>query len=257
MPRVDLSVGEQAWEKYNTIKNLLGARAQKSAISQALQLLGEAIILQHGLVGKLPFKKWRLKLEEQKVHELALTNIYEMTHAQIPSWEQAIEAIPDMQVGHDSWVDGTPGRLAGYYPHPSLCQLMGEHFFKEIISSDMTHADASQLYQRISNVISIEINRYSDSDKTIKIVAAMQRLLNGIDREYNASVSASKRLYSIDSMLDAQLNSDVSVREALNLSRINPLNLIFGPLPVLWGKTTSLTNVEMKLSQSAKKEVFQ
>lgn len=248
MPRVDLSPGEQAWEKYIIIQNLIGKNPRKTAISQALQLLGEAIIKKHNLSERMPEKKWLLTLEPNKVHDLALTNIFEMTHAQVYSWEYAIEAIPDMQVGHDSWVDGVPGREAGYYPHASLCQLLGERFFKEIIINDMTHADARNLYQRISKVVTIEMNRYPDSTKKTQIRSAMQRLWTGIESEYGNQNQVTKQLYSINTMLDFQLNSESSVREVLNLSRIHLLSLFLGPMPALWGKTSSLANVEEKLS---------
>jgi hypothetical protein len=88
----------------------------------------------------------------------------------------------------------------------------------------------------------------------------MQRLRRGIDGQHGLNESAGGRihLYSGETMLDAQFkNSDsemgMSVREALNLSRWNPFS-IFGIKPALWGKTTSLINVEEQLQKSVNKE---
>lgn len=270
----NVNLGQQAWEKYKAIEQVLirhywpedPNRTEQSQISMALQILGEAVIIQQELVGKELFSKWNFQLQQNKIQTLPLSNIFDMIHVRIPVWEEAVEAIPAYQVGHDSWVEGTRGRQAGYWEHASLCDLVGEKIFKRILIKDMTLDVARTLYERIQLAVNIETEKLLStndsvaSDKGKKITEAMSRLWNEIYNRLNGIKSQNTvDLYSIETMLDAQLGKEeseeciaatpLSVRQALNLSRNNPFSL-FGLQPPLWGKATSLINVEKQLSLS-------
>jgi hypothetical protein len=228
--------------------------------SITLQILQDAIIFKYKLTVKEPMKKWIVKLQKDKIPTLPLTHIFDMIHARIPVWEQAVEDIPAQQVAHDSWVEGVPGRRAGYYAHASLCDIVGEKIFKEILIKDTTFDVAQTLYQRIQIAVQVEtetllaIKNSLATDKAKAITKAMERLWREINKRYNNPGSENGvDLYSIDTMLDAQLGKEesdscfsetsMSVRQALNLSRSNPFSL-FGLQPPLWGKAASLIHVE-------------
>lgn len=276
MPQVHLSPGEQAWSRYLAIYQAtdrvspLTSRKKdtKFNVSIAMELLRDALILQYGQSSQTPPQQWLVKLKQDKTLDLQLTSIDEMLHASIFKWSEAIDEIPAQRIGDDSWVEGIPGRVAGYYPHPSLYTLLGENAYREILIEDATFETTSGIYQRINKAVQKELHRYSafvseDSivhQKVTSIELAMRHLWRGIQVQHdlNAPAGSHIRLYSSDTMLDAHFKRSatemgMSVREALNLSRWNPFS-IFGIKPALWGKTTSLINVEEQLQKSVSKE---
>lgn len=276
MPQVHLSPGEQAWARYLAIYQatdraspFTGREKDRNFdVSIAMELLRDALIMQHGQSDQTPPKQWLVKLKNDKTLDLKLTSIDEMLHASIFEWNEAVEEYPAQQVGHDSWAEGIRGRAAGYYPHPSLYTLVGENAYREILIKDATFENTSGIYQRINNAVQKELRRLSPAaskdgivhQKVTSINLAMQRLWRGIELQHgvNGRAVGMKSLHSVNTMLDMPFkHSDtemgMSVREALNLSRWNPFS-IFGIKPALWGKTTSLINVEEQLQKSVNKE---
>lgn len=276
MPQVHLTPGEQAWARYLAIYQATDKAYNISKfgwikhgdIDKALQLLGEATVRKYKLSVEFPRKHWKILLEKDKIPSLQLETIEQMLHANISEWDSGFPGVEDQSFGHDFCVDGERPRPEGYLAHSSLYKLVGERIYKELLIKDATFENTNDIYQRIQSAVRKELRRYSaaaskDSIVRQKVTAinlAMQRLWRGIEdqHEQNAPAEDNIHLYSGETMLDMPFkHSDtemgMSVREALNLSRWNPFS-IFGIKPALWGKTTSLINVEEQLQRSVNKE---
>lgn len=260
--------GEQAWGEYSEIRRVLEERKERgpkrgffsdSDTSQALQRLGAAVLKQHQLDARNHqiSRKWNLTLQLPDPGSIELTTTKQMLNLKVVQWEDAIESV---QVGHDVYTDG---RRAGYRPQKSLQETLDRDFFEIKAIVDTTSEQAIGIYTRLKSVVQIELDRLErkgDSEEKISaIVRAVQGVAGAIEHKYGVVVERSSPLsleekqhvdavdiYSFNTMLDVRVRR-WSLRQALNLSTDSPLSKMFGLQEALWGKATSLSNVEKTL----------
>lgn len=232
--------GEQVWAKFRAIESTLDAKYnlsgsngwnQNTPLSMSLQILGDAIILKYDLSHHKPITNWQFYLPGDRIQELPLSSVFDMIRARIPIWEDAAKT----------------GR-SGFSPQPSLVDQLGEDIFEELLIQDATEETVWLLFKRIQTVVQIEIERLSTTYASAKLDAinkAMSRLEKGVRSQWN-----SKDLCSINRLLDAKFSQECSLREALNVAQNNPFNYVWNCQGPMWGKTTSLINVEKQLFES-------
>jgi hypothetical protein len=257
---------EQIWAAYQEIERVISQRYgeelrsfENSTISKALQRLGESVLARYQLPpASHPIKKlWRLKLQDQ--NEIDLSTTEKMIHARFIQWEDGIESV---QVGHDTW---TKGRRAGFKPKKSIQQALELPYSEVKLIVDMTPQKALEIFERIKGIIQKEQSRISRRDsnssthKNEEIDKAINLLAGAVAHKYKLSIPESENLqeeqkahvdsqdlYSYNTMLDLKIGK-WSLRQALNLSTDSLLSRIFGLRQALWGKATSLANVEHAL----------
>lgn len=255
-----ISTGEQAWTVYKDIQRVIQTRyPYPGDTTMALQRLGEAVLNRYQLSPhdhKIT-RRWNLTLQHPHPDTTPLSTTKEMLHAKIIEWECAIES---MQAGYDVW---TEGRSAAYRPQQSLQETLKLDYSEIKVIVDTTPKKALGIFTRIKEVVQIELNRLefkeSSNEKMKEIANAVQCLAAAIAHKYktpvenSASLSASEKvyvdsidLYSFNTMFDAKIKK-WSLRQALNLSSDSVLSRIFGLQEALWGKATSLGNVEKTL----------
>lgn len=264
------SIGEQAWSTYQDMGRVLeeygkinSCPYKYSSVSMAFQRLGETLTSQHNLdpqTHPVP-RKWKLELQELNPETSALLTTKEMLHAKIFQKEEAIER---EQAGWDTW---TKGRTAGYRAQDSIQEALTKEikrdYFQIKAIVDTTFEDANKLFNQINELVQTELARLRSkehrSDEKIEVISTVLKYLQeAILFKYKASKEIldlsmeqmsyidSINLYSLDTMLDAEI-TEWSLRQALNISGDSLLSLMFSPQEALWGKTTSLRNVEKAL----------
>lgn len=262
--------GEQAWNTYLDIQTVVvkGYKLtdslevfRHSRVSQALQRLGQAVLLRHHLQDKRPIvTRWTFTLEKAKIQQMPLSTTQEMISAKIPEWVEAWPGIPATMIGHDSWDDGVPAREAGYKEQPSLQEVLRCEYSELQVIVNTTPQQAWSLFERIQKVVSEELTQSLPKDKETEIKKALARLGQAVKYKYNTPAEDDKTisridleqvdsldLYTPNTMLDAKCQEECrSLREALNLPT-DGFSIFFGLGTSLFGKSVTLENVEKKL----------
>lgn len=261
--------GEQAWKIYTEIDSVLEKRYnltkkhdEHSSVDMALQRLGEAIRSSYQLDPEKHRVRhhWCLQLEHRK--SLDLSSEEKMLDAHVIQWESAIGSV---QVGHDVWTDE---RTEAFRPQKSLNEALKEDYatIKKILNTTLN--DAQKLFAKIKSVVQIELDRLAkdiESDEKInEINDSLQILETAITYKFTGQVKDVNLLskfqqtvvdsidfYSFSSLLNARINGQ-SLKQALNLSTQSLTSKVFGLSRALWGKTTSLENVEIALGIAVK-----
>lgn len=229
----------------------------------AVQRLGETILSQHNLDAQthLVSRKWKLELQMPNSETSMLLTTEDMLRAKIFQKEEAIER---EQVGWDTW---TKGRTAGYRAQDSIQEALTKEikrdYFQIKAIVDTTFEEANRLFEQINELVQRELSRLRSkenrSDEKIEVISTVLKCLqDAIKFKYKASEDFldlsmeqmdyinSINLYSLDTMLDAEI-TEWSLRQALNISGDSLLSVMFSPQEALWGKATSLENVENAL----------
>jgi hypothetical protein len=268
--------GEHVWNTYQDIQTVVvkGYKLtdplevfRHERVSQALQRLGQAVLLRHQLQDKRPIvTRWTITLEKAKIQQMPLSTTQEMISAKIPEWEEAWPGIPATMIGHDSWDDGVPARPAGYREKPSLQEVLRCEYSELKVIVNTTPEQAWSLFERIQKVVSEELTQSLPKDKETEIQKALARLGQAVSHKYNIPAEAAEivpqidlkqvdriDLYTPDTMLDAKCREKESaneprrsLREALNLPT-DGFSTLFGLETPLFGKSATLENVEKKL----------
>lgn len=257
----------QAWNLYREIATTIKqSNHQNKDVNRALQRLCQAVIIKYNLQDEVKpdLVYANNDLPPISIKQLNLSTARAMVDARIVEWEnERQEYYKGMSDGGGSPNDGSgyTTKPAAYRPQVSIQECLKVDYF-EIRN---TAADALALFSRIDRCARDESERISRFKITFQIPReidlALQRLHQAILQKYNVQRPddvhfttqidthkvESLRLYSIDSMLDAEVfvlrqgvsSSAKSLRQILNISRLNPLNIIWYQ-EAYWGKSRAL-----------------
>lgn len=276
---------EEAWSLYLDIdKTVKQSKQMKEAggfdygLKMALQRLCQAVLIQYNLKkdGYPEVVYHNQPLDVRSIRQLNLSTTRAMVDARIVEWEQAKEVshyvgTDDDAPGDDDYV--TRILPAAFRPQKSIQNWLNIDYFEERARQNATAAGALALYSRIDRCAREEMRRIScftiTFQKDTEINLALQRLSQAILQKYNlpkpdeveftTEIDANKvnslELYSINSMLDAKVFVRkqgeslmcMSLRQILNISRLNPLN-IFCYQEAYWGQSTALVRFEQSIN---------
>lgn len=262
--RSDSSQGPMAVFMFRNIERVLKKKYEKNAIIKtavfdALQRLGEAVINQYQLDAQqyCITKTYRLKMDEY----IDLSTQEKMLAARISECEEGRQPDCDPSESYYGFSH------VKYVLKPSIQETIDMPFSEIKLIVDMDFDRASMFVLKIKEYVDQELSRLSlkgdSQEKILEINRAMEFLEAAVAHKYASTkkspvtLTAEQKnhvesidLYSFKTMLQAKIGK-WSLSQALNLSTGGWMTKIFGQQEVLWGQANALKNLEAHLSPSS------